>query len=123
MKTDAIRAALDDVGEEEGLAQLLALETENAEWRSLVGSIIRNEISREEFIEGSRSLELAPSTPTDKVLVDLEELLEACTNIEMAPAGANEVYYCLLCKQHSLSRGTINHTADCWLDNKLKEAS
>ena len=46
-------------------AKLAALEADNAEWRSLVGRIIRNEISREEFIEGYRSLELMSALTPD----------------------------------------------------------
>jgi len=63
------------------------------------------------------------ATPAGKALVDVERLREACTNLEMAPAGPNEIYRCLLCDHHSLRRDGIRHTDDCWLGNILKTAS
>jgi len=59
---------------------------------------------------------------TTNVLVDIEKLREACTSLEMAPAGPNEIYRCLLCDHHSLRRDGIRHADNCWLGNILKTA-
>lgn len=67
-----------------------------------------------------KELQAALSPPTGKVLVSIEELLDACTNLEMAPAGEDEVYRCLLCDHHSLTREGINHDPDCWLAGLLQ---
>lgn len=134
MKTDAIKAILSALQEYAGpleeqeeevlvaLAELAALEKQVG-WLRQALEFCSAHLTNDPLAAHERIKAALAATPAGKALVDVERLREACTNLEMAPAGPNEIYRCLLCDHHSLRRDGIRHADDCWLGNILKTAS